>query len=783
MRAVVAAREMAVGEGAGNSVRLKASSRLDHEDDDDIMADDSSLDEDNEDSEDEESVRETASAQPARRLIPTCESLWPKRMAPTVYFAYPRDAELVRTGEPPKMTALGTRRLYYRCAWERNCVKRAFAGAGFHRVKDGCEVSNVAKRKEDKSMMSEIVDAVGELLQFTTAIASEEDLSAGKKNSKKKRATVWCASWTKHPPIETYGGLNRFQKVNHFPGSWCIGRKDRLLRTICRARKFNKEAYAYVPESYSLPGESRSLELRSRLEPETIWIVKPPASSCGRGIRLVQSKDLTNTLPADKKLVAQRYVARPFLIKSRKFDLRVYALLTSVDPVIVFVHEDGLVRFSTHPYTTRNLRCRYVHLTNYSVNKKSKRYVEANDVDDASKWSLSRLWNYLSDRGFDASNVRDEICELIVKTIVAAEADLTPSLHRALRGGGKTKRHPPPKRPCFELFGFDILLDSRLKPWLIEVNVSPSLMGGSKLDRAIKGRLMADVFHVVGFEPLDAALLKAERRANKFQQRRGVTIAHSQDRWKKSRRLEDIDLAKLTEEEWELLMRAEDESVRAASSGFVRCWPPEPAGRPAKSNLSLARTRAVVDAILPLFQTTRFSDCLLARAALTPPRLLYKLSPFGLPRFLLDGPASPRSHSQDSQPRKMPRHHSRMLDLPPGKPLRSETVKLAAAAERPLSVSGATARQSFRSDSGISCWHQLAYLNLFGSRNASRTSANKTRPDTQRFTTKEVPSASPVGRLTQHYKQRRCGRPVVAGDLMARDHASSALHATEAHWD
>ena len=114
-----------------------------------------------------------------------------------------------------------------------------------------------------------------------------------------------------------------------------------------------------------------------------MWIVKTPAISCGQGIRLATSRELTaGMLPKQKKYVLQRYVDAPFLgVNGRKFDLRLYALVTSVDPLVVYVHEDGLVRFSTHAYTMRNLRCRYVHLTNYSVNKKAENYSKNKKTD------------------------------------------------------------------------------------------------------------------------------------------------------------------------------------------------------------------------------------------------------------------------------------------------------------------------------------------------------------------------------------------------------------------
>jgi hypothetical protein len=53
---------------------------------------------------------------------------------------------------------------------------------------------------------------------------------------------------------------------------------------------------------------------------------------------------------------------------------------------------------------------------------------------------------------------------------------------------------------CFELLGFDVLIDQNFKPWLLEVNLSPSLNTDTKLDFTIKSMLMADLFNLVGFK-------------------------------------------------------------------------------------------------------------------------------------------------------------------------------------------------------------------------------------------------------------------------------------------
>ena len=78
-----------------------------------------------------------------------------------------------------------------------------------------------------------------------------------------------------------------------------------------------------------------------------------------------------------------RYISNPLLINGYKFDLRVYVLVTSFEPLRVYVYKEGLVRFATEPYNETFEECRfwgpkskYAHLTNYSINKKSDKFVQ-----------------------------------------------------------------------------------------------------------------------------------------------------------------------------------------------------------------------------------------------------------------------------------------------------------------------------------------------------------------------------------------------------------------------
>lgn len=61
------------------------------------------------------------------------------------------------------------------------------------------------------------------------------------------------------------------------------------------------------------------------------------------------------------------------------------------------------------------------------------------------------------------------------------------------------KQHVNSRYNCYELFGVDVLLDERLKPWLLEVNISPSLHSASPLDLHVKGPLVQSLLNLAQF--------------------------------------------------------------------------------------------------------------------------------------------------------------------------------------------------------------------------------------------------------------------------------------------
>lgn len=94
---------------------------------------------------------------------------------------------------------------------------------------------------------------------------------------------------------------------------------------------------------------------------------------------------------------------------------------------------------------------------------------------------------------------------MILKALIGVEPSVVAAHRRLLSAGAQ-------KGACFEMLGFDVLIDEALKPWLLEVNLSPALSADAPLDLKIKSCMLADLFTLVGVRPYDRAVTRAREK-------------------------------------------------------------------------------------------------------------------------------------------------------------------------------------------------------------------------------------------------------------------------------
>uniref|UniRef100_A0A671KB08 Tubulin polyglutamylase TTLL4-like n=1 Tax=Sinocyclocheilus anshuiensis TaxID=1608454 RepID=A0A671KB08_9TELE len=266
-----------------------------------------------------------------------------------------------------------------------------------------------------------------------------------------KKSHDWLGCWGHHMKSPGFKAIREFQKLNHFPGSFQIGRKDRLWRNLSKMQAhFGKREFGFFPRSFILPQDIKLL--RKAWEDggsKQKWIVKPPASARGIGIQVIHK---WSQMPCKRPLLVQEYLHKPYLISGNKFDLRIYVYVTSYDPLRVYIFNDGLVRFAS---------CK----------------------------ALKALWQYLGSQGISTTLIWEKIKDMVIKTIIASDPYVN----------SLVKMHVCSPYSCHELFGFDIMLDENLKPWVLEVNISPSLHSNTPLDVSIKGQMIRDLLNLAGF--------------------------------------------------------------------------------------------------------------------------------------------------------------------------------------------------------------------------------------------------------------------------------------------
>jgi len=296
------------------------------------------------------------------------------------------------------------------------------------------------------------------------------------------------------------------QIINHYPNHYELTRKDMMLKNVKRYRKelekegnifAEKDEYGkyihleFIPTTFLLPGDYNLFVEEFRKNPSSPWIMKPAGRSQGAGIFLINRLSQIKKWSRDGKsatlnhygskdtYVISRYVENPLLIGGKKFDLRLYVLVTSYRPLKCYMYKLGFCRFCTVKYNAdvNELDNMFVHLTNVSIQKHGDEY----NATHGGKWTIHNLKLYLEGtRGKEVTDrLFDDINWLTVHSLKAVQNVISNDRH------------------CFECYGYDIIIDDDLKPWLIEVNASPSLSATTSADRIMKFSLINDIINIV----------------------------------------------------------------------------------------------------------------------------------------------------------------------------------------------------------------------------------------------------------------------------------------------
>lgn len=299
--------------------------------------------------------------------------------------------------------------------------------------------------------------------------------------------------------------------VNRIPGLEEVAHKRPMGEILQFIHKYFPEHFNIFPKTFMLPEDFEQLEKLTKKK-KSYFIVKPTSGSQGEGIFIINSaRDLENSCMRNwSDLVVQEYLHPPLLLRRKKFDLRIYALVTNLDPLCVFINEEGLARFCTEDYrapNNSNIGNAFMHLTNYSLNKRSANFVhtdEITEINEGSKQTLISFYKELKMNGYPIEIIQENIKDLVQKLMIAIQ----PSLMLQLKS--KLKLANLEKLKYFHIIGIDIMLTEDLKPWLLEINANPSLRIDfeqetspgvtqnlpSELDKYVKMRVVEDAIKI-----------------------------------------------------------------------------------------------------------------------------------------------------------------------------------------------------------------------------------------------------------------------------------------------
>ncbi|ELT87730.1 hypothetical protein CAPTEDRAFT_181006, partial [Capitella teleta] len=266
--------------------------------------------------------------------------------------------------------------------------------------------------------------------------------------------------------------------------------------------EFIKCYYKVIHEGATVAGGAEAAEIINRVldkirakSPQfeidgtkNVWIVKPGAKSRGRGIAIYNKLDemlklvSSSVMKKEGKFVVQKYIERPLLVYRTKFDIRQWFMVTDWNPLTLYFYHDCYFRFCSQEFRLDDFD-EAIHLSNVAIQK----YYENDTARDKhlpkdNIWSNEDFVEYLRKRG----------CEDVWDSVVS------PGMKKAIICSMLCSQDIVEYRKnAFELYGADFMITEDYKPWLIEINSSPTMSPSSKVTQHLCSSVLEDSVKVV----------------------------------------------------------------------------------------------------------------------------------------------------------------------------------------------------------------------------------------------------------------------------------------------
>ena len=377
--------------------------------------------------------------------------------------------------------------------------------------------------------------------------------------------------------------LAPWQRINRLWGMYALSRKESLVRTFDAF--YGRGKCPFTPATYLYADLRTSRSYSQLVASQKEWLIKTSAHR-GQGVRLVKSDVLlaaeisrsgggisggNSDLPdaaadqlgrwlrsrAATGAMLQVAITNPLLIGGRKSSLRLYSLITSAEPMRVYLHDEGFALFASNRYSSESAASDPLSFLTNAAQNRAGHSTDADSTDKGvvttdgdndhqiarsiglrlpkQRWTLTSFLRFVEARqsklgwrrqqqqqqqhnhqkppkGSSPAQLRRALERLVLQTYVAAQSQLRDAATESLGKLGLSGAHQ--YAATFELAAFDVLFDDELKPWLLEVNTSPSMkaetawQGSSadasdeaKADRQVKQRVVRDMLALIDAIP------------------------------------------------------------------------------------------------------------------------------------------------------------------------------------------------------------------------------------------------------------------------------------------